>query len=364
MSARVHVARSIEDAAAALVGTGEDSARLLAGGTWVMRAPIRREDLAASYVAIGRIEALRALEADDQEVRIGACATHADIAEFLQALPEFEGLRAAADNSANPAVRNMATIGGNICTADFAASDFSSALLSLDASVDVATTTGEGRLSFAEFLLGARGAKSVRDPGRYSPVSLALGTCAPTAAEGGRLSGRHRQRLGEHRRRRNVAVTRVSPSARSSRSRNAGRRLNRPSSERACKRKPSRSWRANSAATSSAVRASRRQAGIESKCCRASSGKRSAILQRRRAMIEGRGSKPTRLSVNGEERWADAAPLTPLIDVLRDTFALTGAKAVCREGFLRRLHGFPRRAASRLLPHAARVSARLRDPDH
>jgi carbon-monoxide dehydrogenase small subunit len=50
-------------------------------------------------------------------------------------------------------------------------------------------------------------------------------------------------------------------------------------------------------------------------------------------MIEGRGSMPTRLLVNGEERWSDAAPLTPLIDVLRDTFALTGAKAVCREGF-------------------------------
>jgi aerobic carbon-monoxide dehydrogenase small subunit len=42
---------------------------------------------------------------------------------------------------------------------------------------------------------------------------------------------------------------------------------------------------------------------------------------------------PTRLLVNGEERWSDAAPLTPLVDILRDTFALTGAKAVCREGF-------------------------------
>jgi carbon-monoxide dehydrogenase medium subunit len=152
VSARVHVAKSIEDAAAALAATSEDSARLLAGGTWVMRAPIRREDLAARYVAIGRVEALRALEADNQEARIGACATHAEIAEFLRPFPEFEGLRAAAGNSANPAVRNMATIGGNICTASFAASDFASALLSLDASVDLATTTGERRVSFAEFL--------------------------------------------------------------------------------------------------------------------------------------------------------------------------------------------------------------------
>jgi carbon-monoxide dehydrogenase medium subunit len=152
VSAHVHIGKSIEDAAAALVGTGEYSARLLAGGTWVMRAPIRSEGLARRYVAIGRIEALRALEADNQEARIGACATHAEIAEFLRAFPEFEGLRAAAGNSANPAVRNMATIGGNICTASFAASDFTSALLSLDAFVDLATTEGEERVSFAEFL--------------------------------------------------------------------------------------------------------------------------------------------------------------------------------------------------------------------
>jgi carbon-monoxide dehydrogenase medium subunit len=152
VSPRVHVAKSIEDAAAALAAAKENGARLLAGGTWVMRAPVRRQDLAASYVAIGRIEALKTLEADNQEVRIGACATHAEIAEFLRPFPEFDGLRAAAVHSANPAVRNMATIGGNICAASFAASDFAPALLSLDASLDVATTMGERRVSFSEFL--------------------------------------------------------------------------------------------------------------------------------------------------------------------------------------------------------------------
>lgn len=38
------------------------------------------------------------------------------------------------------------------------------------------------------------------------------------------------------------------------------------------------------------------------------------------------------LNVNGEDRVTASAPLTPLIDVLRDEFFLTGAKAVCREG--------------------------------
>jgi carbon-monoxide dehydrogenase small subunit len=40
-----------------------------------------------------------------------------------------------------------------------------------------------------------------------------------------------------------------------------------------------------------------------------------------------------RLNINGEERSSTADPMTPLVDVLRDEFFLTGAKVVCREGF-------------------------------
>jgi len=41
---------------------------------------------------------------------------------------------------------------------------------------------------------------------------------------------------------------------------------------------------------------------------------------------------PTPLTINGEHRISSHGPMTPLIDVLRDEFALTGAKPVCREG--------------------------------
>ena len=40
-----------------------------------------------------------------------------------------------------------------------------------------------------------------------------------------------------------------------------------------------------------------------------------------------------RLNINGEDRLSASDPLTPLVDVLRDEFFLTGAKPVCREGF-------------------------------
>jgi carbon-monoxide dehydrogenase small subunit len=42
---------------------------------------------------------------------------------------------------------------------------------------------------------------------------------------------------------------------------------------------------------------------------------------------------PVTLTVNGEERSTQRGGLTPLVDVLREDFALLGAKAVCREGF-------------------------------
>jgi carbon-monoxide dehydrogenase small subunit len=41
----------------------------------------------------------------------------------------------------------------------------------------------------------------------------------------------------------------------------------------------------------------------------------------------------TRFILNGEEQATASDPMTPLVDVLRDEFFLTGAKAVCREGF-------------------------------
>jgi carbon-monoxide dehydrogenase small subunit len=39
------------------------------------------------------------------------------------------------------------------------------------------------------------------------------------------------------------------------------------------------------------------------------------------------------LNINSEDRLSASNPMTPLVDVLRDEFFLTGAKTVCREGF-------------------------------
>jgi aerobic carbon-monoxide dehydrogenase small subunit len=68
------------------------------------------------------------------------------------------------------------------------------------------------------------------------------------------------------------------------------------------------------------------------------------------------------LKINGEERVSISDPLTPLVDVLRDEFFLTGAKAVCREGFcgacMVLLDGKP--AVSCLLPVGLAVDCVIR----
>jgi len=148
---RLYVAKTLNDAVAALAERGADAAPL-AGATWIMRAPLRRERQKPLYVAIARIDSLRDLTVDDREVGIGACATHAELARQLAALPDCGVLATAAGSAANPAIREMATIGGNLCAENFAAADLVPALLCLDAEVEIEAPGGCERVAVSRFL--------------------------------------------------------------------------------------------------------------------------------------------------------------------------------------------------------------------
>jgi carbon-monoxide dehydrogenase medium subunit len=154
-SAGFHAATSIEDALAALDERKHEGA-VLAGGTWIMRARLRGERQTSAFVAISGIDALRRIEVTQSELQIGAAATHAELARFLAPLGEFRALRQAAANSANPAVRNMATVGGNLCATDFAAADLVPALLCLEAQVELRQGSGEPQRMPMPAFLAAR----------------------------------------------------------------------------------------------------------------------------------------------------------------------------------------------------------------
>jgi aerobic carbon-monoxide dehydrogenase medium subunit len=141
LNADVVFAESAQDAVERLAAAGTGAAPL-AGGTWIMRAPLRGDVHPPLYVSLDRIPGLREIALDGHTVRIGAGATHAEIAAALAVEPRLRGLHDAAARSANPAVRAHATLGGAVATAAFPASDLVPALLALDATVRVATTAG------------------------------------------------------------------------------------------------------------------------------------------------------------------------------------------------------------------------------
>jgi carbon-monoxide dehydrogenase medium subunit len=157
----LYVAPSLAHALEALAERGAEGAPF-AGGTWIMRAPLRHEDIRPAYVGLGRVTELGRIEIDADHVVIGAGVTHVRLAEALRDAPELEGLAAAAGRSANPAVRRAATVGGNLCTADFAAADLVPALLCLEAEVEIAALAGVQRLSLEAFLA----ARDTLEPGR------------------------------------------------------------------------------------------------------------------------------------------------------------------------------------------------------
>jgi carbon-monoxide dehydrogenase medium subunit len=121
---------TVEEAGRLLASLGSDGG-VLAGGTWIMREAARRPH----YVSLRRVGGLATVERGAEQVRIGALATHTEIGTIGH--PALAGLAAAARRSAFPAVRNVATLGGNLA-APFPEADLVPPLLAADATVELA----------------------------------------------------------------------------------------------------------------------------------------------------------------------------------------------------------------------------------
>ncbi len=102
-----------------------------------MRAALRGEDEDRTFVSLAGIDTMHGIQTDGASLRIGALVTHDALGRSLDAYPAFGALATAATVSANPAIRNCATVGGNICTQNFAAPDLVPALIALHATITV-----------------------------------------------------------------------------------------------------------------------------------------------------------------------------------------------------------------------------------
>ncbi len=106
--------RTTEEAARILDGEGT-GAMALAGGTDLLPNMKRRQQVPRTLMSLRYIEDLTRVRLDASASRLGACVTLADIAADARFRNGLTALAQAASLVATPHIRNMATLGGNLC---------------------------------------------------------------------------------------------------------------------------------------------------------------------------------------------------------------------------------------------------------
>jgi 4-hydroxybenzoyl-CoA reductase subunit beta len=105
---------TLEEAVRILAGEGTN-AMPLAGGTDLLPNMKRRQQVPRTLMSLRHIANLTQMYIRDSGSRLGACATLSDIATDPRFRNGFTALAQAAAQIATPHIRNMATIGGNLC---------------------------------------------------------------------------------------------------------------------------------------------------------------------------------------------------------------------------------------------------------
>ena len=106
--------RTLEEATRILDGEGAN-AMPLAGGTDLLPNMKRRQQVPRTLMSLRHVEALTQVQLDHSGTRLGACLTLTDIAEDPRFRNGLTALSQAASQVATPQIRNMATLGGNLC---------------------------------------------------------------------------------------------------------------------------------------------------------------------------------------------------------------------------------------------------------
>ncbi len=148
----------------------EAPATVLAGGTDVFPA-LGDRPAPERVLDVTAISGLKGISRDGDHWRIGAGVTWA---ELIRAdLPKmFDGLKTAGRQVGSVQIQNTATIAGNICNASPAA-DGVPVLLTLDATVELATATERRTVALADFVTGVR--RTDRRPGEVVTAVLVPG---------------------------------------------------------------------------------------------------------------------------------------------------------------------------------------------
>ncbi len=145
-------AKSVEDAIGALVG--DENAQVISGGTDVLIRVREGKDAGCSLVSIHNIPELKGVErTEDGDIKIGAATAFSQITNDPLIQRYIPMLAEAVDTVGGPQIRNVATLGGNICNGATSA-DSASTMCTLDAEIVLEGSDGERIVPIGEFYTG------------------------------------------------------------------------------------------------------------------------------------------------------------------------------------------------------------------
>ncbi|MDF1585015.1 FAD binding domain-containing protein [Marinimicrococcus flavescens] len=142
-----HRPGSVAEAAQLL--TGNEDAKLLAGGMTYIPTLKQRLAQPSAVIDLGGIAELKGIKEEAGGLTIGAMTTHGEVASSAAVRQAIPALAALASNIGDAQVRNRGTIGGSISNNDPAA-DYPAALVALGATV----RTSKRELAAEDFFTG------------------------------------------------------------------------------------------------------------------------------------------------------------------------------------------------------------------
>lgn len=142
---------TLKEAFSLLENYGE-KAKVIAGGTDVMVGLKATREEPEFLIALKHLPELSYISGNGS-IRIGSCATLTEIQRNPVIRERLPVLKDAVDNIGSVQIRNVGTIGGNICNAA-PSSDTGVALLTLGAKVRIVSSDGEKTVGLEDFFLG------------------------------------------------------------------------------------------------------------------------------------------------------------------------------------------------------------------
>jgi len=170
---------SVEECVKTLASRGA-VAKTVAGGTDLLPQMKNGVVKPAVVIDLSGIAAMRGVAAaNGAGLRIGACATARELELNADVLRRYTALADGAALVGSVQVRNLATVGGNLCNAAPSA-DMAPPLMALEAEAVIASSRGERRVPLATFFQGVRRTVLATDE-----LLVAIVVPAPAPGSGG-----------------------------------------------------------------------------------------------------------------------------------------------------------------------------------